>query len=105
VVSPPITWSLNVQPTIISPLHYSGYKEIADKYRAAVLGGAPFPDYLYTCGSDHDAGEDAHWNPFSAAAATYIRARAKPYDEATQKLIAFFYGVQSHYIAGKSISH
>ena len=30
----------------------------------AVQGGAPFPDYLYTCGDDHDAGEGAHWTPF-----------------------------------------
>jgi hypothetical protein len=27
----------------------------------AVLGGAPYPDYLYECGSDHDAGEATHW--------------------------------------------
>ena len=30
----------------------------------AIQGGAPFPDYLYTCGDDHDAGEEAHWTPF-----------------------------------------
>lgn len=39
----------------------------------ALQGGAPFPDYLYACGDDHDAGEEAHWEPFQKAAATYIR--------------------------------
>ena len=25
------------------------------------LGGAPYPDYLYECGDNHNAGEAAHW--------------------------------------------
>lgn len=27
----------------------------------ALQAGAPYPDYLYTCGDEHDAGEEAHW--------------------------------------------
>lgn len=41
----------------------------------AVQGGTPFPDYLYACGSDHDAGEAAHWSPFQVSAANYIREK------------------------------
>ncbi len=28
---------------------------------AFLSGGAPFPDYLYECGDNHNAGEAAHW--------------------------------------------
>ena len=59
---------------------------------------------MYTCGDDHDAGEDAHWTPFQIAAANYIREKYP--DWATQSrdmdgpgLVAFFMGVTSHYIA------
>lgn len=70
----------------------------------AIQGGAPFPDYLYVCGDDHDAGEVAHWTPFQIAAATYIRA-TYPNWAAEDRLgpgpglVAFFFGVTSHYIA------
>jgi hypothetical protein len=68
------------------------------------FSGAPFPDYLYTCGDDHDAGETAHWTPFQMAAATYIRETYPQWategrDSAGAGLVAFMLGVTSHYIA------
>lgn len=79
---------------------FAGYNELLNKYPNAVLGGAPFPDYLYTCGSDHSDGEYAHWAPFQANASNYIRSKPKPWDEDTEKLVVFMMGVVSHYIAG-----
>lgn len=85
-------------------------------------------DYLYECGPDHDAGEQAHWcvvgsrlqkvwsvrmcitwcssalrrPPFQAAAAHYILDKfPQPWNETAQKLVVFMLGVVSHYIAGK----
>ena len=40
----------------------------------------------YECGTDHQAGEDAHWPPFQAAAAEYINQQL-PWDTATEKLV------------------
>lgn len=34
-----------------------------------------FPDYLYACGDEHDAGEEAHWTPFQIASVNYIREK------------------------------
>ena len=65
----------------------------------AVQGGAPFPDYLYSCGSNHSAGEAAHWTPWQADAVKYIRAQPTPWTPATEQLVAFVFGVVSHYIA------
>ena len=69
----------------------------------AVHGGADFPDFGYLCGSNHSAGEAAHWPPWQAAAATYIRGRpdfaAGNWSEATEKLVAFVLGVSVHYAA------
>eukprot|EP00898_Chlorokybus_atmophyticus_P002989 jgi/Chlat1/3691/Chrsp246S03835 len=70
----------------------------------ALHGGAPFPDYGFTCGHDHDAGEVAHWPPFHAAAAQYVRATKGPppwaeEDVKTRRLVAFLFGVVAHYIA------
>lgn len=37
------------------------YQAIVQNHVDAVIGGAPAPDYLYTCGTNHDAGEADHW--------------------------------------------
>lgn len=34
-----------------------------------------FSDYLYACGDQHDAGEEAHWTPFQIASVNYIREK------------------------------
>ena len=81
----------------------SRYADILSRNRDALSSGAPFPDYLYTCGSDHDAGEAAHWPPFHAAAAQYIRShKSSPWDNSTERLVAFMFGVVSHYIADQN---
>jgi hypothetical protein len=69
----------------------------------AVQAGAPFPDYLYLCGDEHDAGEEAHWTPFQLAAVDYIREKypnwaSEGRDGPGAGLVAFMMGVTSHYI-------
>ena len=69
----------------------------------AIQGGAPFPDYLYACGDEHDAGEEAHWTPFQMAAVDYIRSTYPNWaqegrDGPGAGLVAFMFGVTSHYI-------
>ena len=71
------------------------YAAIANGNVGSVQAGAPFPDYLYECGNDHNDGEDAHWSPFQAAAVTYIHSLPKPWTNSTEALVAFFFGVVS----------
>ena len=71
------------------------YDAIVSANLDAIQGGAPFPDYLYECGSDHNDGEDAHWSPFQAAAVQYIDSLPKPWTNSTEQLVAFFFGVVS----------
>ncbi|CAJ1353524.1 unnamed protein product [Effrenium voratum] len=75
---------------------------ILNQYPHALIAGAPFPDYLYSCGSDHGAGEDAHWHTFHSKAAAYIREKYPNWrsgDEHGAKLVAFMMGAVSHYAA------
>ena len=44
-----------------SPRHYLS---LLNAQPGARLAGAPFPDYLYQCGSNHDDGEYTHWSQF-----------------------------------------
>lgn len=80
------------------------YFGLATDRSDAIQGGAPFPDYLYACGDEHDAGEEAHWTPFQMAAAEYIRKtypnwETEGRDSDGAGLVAFMLGVTSHYIA------
>ncbi|GMI37411.1 hypothetical protein TrRE_jg12794, partial [Triparma retinervis] len=73
----------------------------------ALQGGAPWPDYLYACGDDHNAGEIDHWEPFQIMAAKYIRETYPDWQEQGRDghgagLVAFFNGVVSHYIADEN---
>jgi hypothetical protein len=52
---------------------------------------------LCCCLSCTDAA--AHWAPFQANAVRYIATLPKPWTDDTQQLVAFFFGVVSHYIA------
>jgi hypothetical protein len=80
----------------------SGFEDLAKNNWASISAGAPFPDYLYTCGDYHGAGEEAHWPPFQSAAAEYIRANWTLdqilTEERPQQLTAFMMGMVSHYI-------
>ena len=49
------------------------FYHLAEDRSDAIQAGSPFPDYLYACGDEHDAGEEAHWTPFQIAAVNYIR--------------------------------
>jgi glycosylphosphatidylinositol phospholipase D len=72
------------------------YREIINAHPEAYQAGSPFPDWGYAFGY-HDASEDAHWSPFLTEFAEYIRdTYPKPWDEGTDKLMAFFAGVISH---------
>ena len=73
------------------------YAHLLKKYEGSFFAGCPFPDYLYQCGKNHDAGEMAHWPPWQAAAASYIRNL--PQGEDRDKLTAFLFGAISHSIA------
>lgn len=56
-----------------SPSKVEAFKGLSRDRIDSLQAGSPFPDYLYACGDDHDAGEEAHWEPFQRAAAQYIR--------------------------------
>ena len=79
------------------------YNDLLQKYPDSVLAGADFPDFLYACGTDHDAGEAAHWPPWQATAVNYTRTfpdfAAGNLTGDTEEFMAFVFGVSVHYIA------
>ncbi|XP_005096368.1 phosphatidylinositol-glycan-specific phospholipase D [Aplysia californica] len=83
------------------------YGKIISKHQDALEAGNAFPDTFYpdVCfqGKYHDVSEDTHWTPFSNVTINYIRNRyPQPWDESTQKLVAFLMGVVSHQVADVS---
>eukprot|EP00736_Rhodelphis_marinus_P013281 Rmarinus@m.20909 len=75
------------------------YESYMTRHWDALQAGTPFPDYFYLCG-DGDAAEDSHWTPFHAEMANYVRETyPQPWDQDTEKLVAFMFGMVSHYIA------
>ncbi len=73
----------------------------------ALQAGSPFPDFLYACGDDHNAGEMDHWEPFQQHAANYIRSTypnwaSEPRSSDGAGLVTFFNGIVSHYIADEN---
>ncbi|KAF2980535.1 hypothetical protein EK904_006349 [Melospiza melodia maxima] len=51
----------------------------------------------------HDVSEDTHWSPFLKASIDYIRRNyPQPWEEATEKLVAFLFGIASHMVADVS---
>ncbi|XP_048163548.1 phosphatidylinositol-glycan-specific phospholipase D isoform X3 [Corvus hawaiiensis] len=54
-------------------------------------------------GMFHDVSEDTHWSPFLKASIDYIRRNyPQPWEEATEKLVAFLFGIASHVVADVS---
>ncbi|XP_018773829.3 phosphatidylinositol-glycan-specific phospholipase D isoform X5 [Serinus canaria] len=54
-------------------------------------------------GMFHDVSEDTHWSPFLKASIDYIRRNyPQPWEEATEKLVAFLFGIASHMVADVS---
>ena len=57
-------------------------------------------DPLCYHGVFHSVAEDSHWSPFQNATFNYIRQKyPKPWDEATEMLVAFSLGFVSHQVA------
>ncbi|KAI4530873.1 hypothetical protein MG293_018731, partial [Ovis ammon polii] len=51
-------------------------------------------------GQFHDVSESTHWTPFLNASIHYIRKNYPlPWDEDTEKLVAFLFGITSHMVA------
>jgi hypothetical protein len=78
------------------------YRQLLNDNHGAFLAGAPYPDYLYACGTNHDDGEFTHWSYFQGLAAEYIRSTyplSAAWNTSAQTLVAFMHGVVSHYIA------
>ena len=77
-----------------------GYVALLAARPGALLAGAPFPDYLYECGANHDDGEYAHWSPWQGHAAEHVRGWGPaPWSDAQAEVVAFIHGATSHYIA------
>lgn len=79
------------------------YIKIIGENQDAFQSGAAFPDFGYACPLNDvgytflaDASEAAHWSPFQNATVQYIRKLKTPWDQATQKLVAFLLGIVSH---------
>eukprot|EP00736_Rhodelphis_marinus_P008141 Rmarinus@m.521 len=78
---------------------YPEYDDIVAKHWDALQAGSPFPDYYFLCDND-DAAEYTHWPPYQEIMANYLREKyPKPWDEDTEKLVAFMLGIVNHYIA------
>eukprot|EP00002_Diphylleia_rotans_P032688 TRINITY_DN687_c0_g7_i1.p1 TRINITY_DN687_c0_g7~~TRINITY_DN687_c0_g7_i1.p1 ORF type:complete len:829 (-),score=186.68 TRINITY_DN687_c0_g7_i1:160-2646(-) len=82
---------------------YPKYLDIITRHQDAFQAGAPFPDWGFAgeatgCRPYADIGEDSHWSPFYRSAAEYIRDvyLGKPWDESTEKFIAFLFGGWGH---------
>ncbi|KAL1287169.1 GPLD1 [Ovibos moschatus] len=80
------------------------YKELLLRHRDAYQAGSVFPDSFYPSicerGQFHDVSESTHWTPFLNASVHYIRKNYPlPWDEDTEKLVAFLFGITSHMVA------
>ncbi|XP_060062440.1 phosphatidylinositol-glycan-specific phospholipase D-like isoform X1 [Ylistrum balloti] len=87
----------------IGPSHVD-YKEIITKHHDAFMAGSPYPDAFYSSlcdkGNYHNVSEDTHWSGFLNATINYIRNHyPQPWDTATEKLVAFMFGVVSHQVS------
>ncbi|KAM3929195.1 phosphatidylinositol-glycan-specific phospholipase D [Leptodactylus fuscus] len=83
------------------------YRELLQKHPDAFQAGSVYPDTFYQdlCwnGQYHDVAEDTHWTPFLETSVKYIRRTYPlPWDEETQKLVAFLFGIASHMVADVS---
>lgn len=80
------------------------YRDIIMRHQDAFIGGNPYPDAMYSSfcfgGKFHSISEDTHWAPFLNATVRYIRRKyPKPWDQDTEKLVAFTLGFVSHQVA------
>ncbi|KAM6126167.1 phosphatidylinositol-glycan-specific phospholipase D [Pterocles gutturalis] len=83
------------------------YRQLLLKHQDAFQAGSIYPDAFYSSvcksGIFHDVSEDTHWSPFLNASIHYIRRNyPQPWEEATEKLVAFLFGIASHMVADVS---
>ncbi|XP_010196378.2 phosphatidylinositol-glycan-specific phospholipase D [Colius striatus] len=83
------------------------YRQLLLKHQDAFQAGSVYPDAFYPSicqsGIFHDVSEDTHWSPFLSASIHYIRRNyPQPWEEATEKLVAFLFGIASHMVADVS---
>lgn len=72
------------------------YRQLILAHPDAYQAGSPFPDWGFASGY-HDASEDAHWPSYWDTFAQYIHdTYPKPWDEETERLVAFYCGAVSH---------
>uniref|UniRef100_A0A7M4E7K4 Phosphatidylinositol-glycan-specific phospholipase D n=1 Tax=Crocodylus porosus TaxID=8502 RepID=A0A7M4E7K4_CROPO len=80
------------------------YRQLLLKHQDAFQAGSVYPDAFYPgiCknGIFHHVSEDTHWTPFLNTSIHYIRRHyPHPWEEATEKLVAFLFGIASHMVA------
>ncbi|KAM6413104.1 phosphatidylinositol-glycan-specific phospholipase D [Pluvialis apricaria] len=83
------------------------YRQLLLKHQDAFQAGSIYPDAFYPSicksGIFHDVSEDTHWSPFLSVSIHYIRRNyPQPWEEATEKLVAFLFGIASHMVADVS---
>uniref|UniRef100_A0A8B9SEM8 Phosphatidylinositol-glycan-specific phospholipase D n=1 Tax=Apteryx owenii TaxID=8824 RepID=A0A8B9SEM8_APTOW len=83
------------------------YRQLLLNHQDAFQAGSIYPDAFYPSicksGIFHDVSEDTHWSPFLTASIHYIRRNyPQPWEKATEKLVAFLFGIASHMVADVS---
>ncbi|XP_065523281.1 phosphatidylinositol-glycan-specific phospholipase D isoform X1 [Lathamus discolor] len=83
------------------------YRQLLLNHQDAFQAGSIYPDAFYPpickSGIFHDVSEDTHWTPFLNASIHYIRRNyPQPWEVATEKLVAFLFGIASHMVADVS---
>ncbi|XP_025030992.1 phosphatidylinositol-glycan-specific phospholipase D [Python bivittatus] len=83
------------------------YRKLILAHQDAYQAGSLYPDAFYPVicrnGLFHSVSEDTHWSPFLNTSIHYIRKNyPQPWEEATEKLVAFLFGIASHMVADVS---
>uniref|UniRef100_F6RP30 Phosphatidylinositol-glycan-specific phospholipase D n=1 Tax=Ornithorhynchus anatinus TaxID=9258 RepID=F6RP30_ORNAN len=83
------------------------YRELLLKHQDAYQAGSVYPDSFYPqfckLGKFHEVSEDTHWAPFLNASVRYVRENFPlPWEQDTEKLVAFLFGISSHMVADVS---
>ncbi|KAM7174267.1 phosphatidylinositol-glycan-specific phospholipase D [Macrochelys suwanniensis] len=83
------------------------YRKLLLNHQDAFQAGSLYPDAFYPVicrnGIFHHVSEDTHWAPFLNTSIHYIRNKyPQPWEEATEKLVAFLFGIASHMVADVS---
>ena len=79
-------------------------RDILLKHQDAFQAGHPYPDSFYNSlcyhGQYHETSEDTHWGHFVKVAFDFVNQKyPQPWDDQTEKLVAFLFGIISHQVA------